>query len=262
MDIIKNIFLQRKLIINLAKNDFKTRYAGSIFGIFWAFVQPVVTIVVYWLVFAVGFKSGQNMDVPFVLYLISGIIPWFLLSDSISGGSSSLVSYSFLVKKVVFPVEVIPTVKLVAALIVHIFFVVFTMILCVCYGYWPSLYWIQILYYSFCTFTLALGISYFFGAITCFFRDMSQIVSIILQVGVWTAPIMWDVNLIGVEHQWILKLNPIYYIVFGYRDAFYDENWFFEKPLLTLYYWAVTIVLFIVGSVVFKKLRPHFADVL
>ena len=98
-EVIKN----RRLIARLAKNDFKTRYAGSYLGIIWAFVQPVVTVLVYWLVFGFGFKNAQNTGVPFVLYLTSGIVPWFFMRSMLGTGANVLAKYSHLVKKIKFP---------------------------------------------------------------------------------------------------------------------------------------------------------------
>ena len=131
MDIYKN----RRLVAKLAKNDFKTRYAGSYLGIVWAFIQPVITILVYWFVFSVGFRSGTgNLGFPFVLYLVAGIVPWFFFQDALIGGTNSLLEYNYLVKKVVFNISVLPVVKIISAMFVHAFFVLFTIILYAAYG--------------------------------------------------------------------------------------------------------------------------------
>ena len=101
------------MIYKLAKNDFKTKYAGSYLGIIWAFIQPVITVLVYWFVFEVGFRGGSDsLPVPFVLYLVAGIIPWFFFQDGLTGGTNSLLEYSYLVKKVVFNISVLPVVKI------------------------------------------------------------------------------------------------------------------------------------------------------
>jgi len=113
----------RKLIFSLAKNDFKTKYAGSYLGIIWAFIQPIITVLIYWFVFQVGFKSAPMKDFPFVLWLIAGIIPWFFFQESLMNATNSLLEYSYLVKKVVFKVSVLPLVKIISALFVHIFFI-------------------------------------------------------------------------------------------------------------------------------------------
>jgi len=177
------LYQNRKLVLSLAKNDFKTKYAGSYLGIVWAFIQPIVTILVYWFVFSVGLKAGTVSDYPFVLYLVSGIVPWFFFQDALNGGTNALLEYNYLVKKVVFKISILPIVKIISALFVHVFFVVFALILCACYGYTPSLYTLQIIYYSVCTFLFVLGLVYATSAIVIFFRDLTQIINIGLQVG-------------------------------------------------------------------------------
>ena len=258
------LYQNRKLVLSLAKNDFKTKYAGSYLGIVWAFIQPIVTILVYWFVFSVGLKAGTVSDYPFVLYLVSGIVPWFFFQDASNGGTNALIEYNYLVKKVVFKISILPIVKIISALFVHVFFVAFALILCACYGYTPSLYTLQIIYYSVCTFLFVLGLVYATSAIVIFFRDLTQIISIFLQVGVWLTPIMWDINMLS-SHPWLIKLfklNPMYYVVTGYRDSMLGHIGIWNHASWTIYFWVVTILLFGLGSVIFKRLKPHFADVL
>lgn len=261
-----DVYKNRRLVFKLAKNDFKTKYAGSYLGIIWAFIQPIVTILVYWFVFSVGFKpTMDNVGVPFVLYLVAGIVPWFFFQDALVGGTNALLEYNYLVKKVVFNISVLPVVKVISALFVHGFFVMFTIILYLFYGHYPDLYYLQILYYSLCVFLLVLGLCYATCAVVIFFRDLTQIINIVLQVGVWLTPIMWVAENALQDHpllQKILQINPMYYVVSGYRDSFIMKDWFWERPLWTLYFWVFTILCFLGGNWVFKRLRVHFADVL
>ena len=261
-DIIRN----RRLIAKLAWNDFRTRYAGSYLGIVWAFIQPIITILVYWFVFSVGFRAGTgDLGIPFVLYLVAGIVPWFFFQDGLIGGTASLLEYNYLVKKVVFNISVLPVVKILSAAVVHCFFVLFTIILYMGYGHFPDFYYLQIIYYSGCTFVLILGISYFTCSVVVFFRDLSQIISILLQVGIWLTPIMWvaEDNLAG--HPAILKilkLNPMYYVVSGCRDSLISKKLIIDHPWWTLYFWTVTLLCLAVGTTVFRRLKIHFADIL
>ena len=248
------LYQNRKLVLSLAKNDFKTKYAGSYLGIVWAFIQPIVTILVYWFVFSVGLKAGT----------VSDIIPWFFFQDALNGGTNALIEYNYLVKKVVFKISILPIVKIISALFVHVFFVAFALLLCACYGYTPSLYTLQIIYYSVCTFLFVLGLVYATSAIVIFFRDLAQIIGIFLQVGVWLTPIMWDIDMLS-SHPWLIKLfklNPMYYVVTGYRDSMLGHVGIWNHASWTIYFWVVTILLFGLGSVIFKRLKPHFADVL
>ena len=260
------LYQNRKLIWTLAKNDFRTKYAGSYLGIIWAFVQPVVTVMVYWFIFGVV-RQGAPKAVPFVLWLVCGLVPWFFFQDALVQGTNALIEYSYLVKKVVFDISVLPVVKLLSALVIHLFFVAFAMILFACYGYYPDIYYLEILYYMICLFFLILAIVYTTSSVIVFFRDMGQIVSILLQIGVWLTPVMWDLSFLN-GYSWgstvmrILKLNPFYYIVHGYRNAFIEQRWFWEDKLLTIYFWAFLIVCYVFSTWVFNRLKGHFADVL
>ncbi len=264
MNYIKEIISNRKLIANLSFNDFKTKYAGSFLGIVWAFIQPLITIFVYWFAFQVGLRSQDVGNFPFALWFMAGLIPWFFFSDGLNGGTNALIDYSYLVKKVVFNIDILPLVKVISAVFVHIFFIVFLLIMYALYGYYPDLYSLQILYYSLCLFLLVLGLSYITAPLVVFFRDLGQIVNIILQVGVWMTPILWNIDTMQVSDtiKKLLKLNPVYYVVQGYRDALINKAGFWEHPWLTLYFWLFTLLAFFIGTRLFKKLRLHFADVL
>ncbi len=262
--LIRELYRNRRLVFSLAKNDFKTKYAGSYFGTIWAFVQPVVTICVYWFVFGLALRGGADRGVPFVLWLVAGLVPWFFFQDGLVGGTSSLLEYNYLVKKVVFNIRILPVVKVISASFVHCFFVLIVLVIYTCMGYPPTLYALQLIYYSFCIFMLILAVTYFSSAVVVFFRDLSQIINIGLQVGVWVTPIMWnfsDLGLTGILTK-ILKLNPVFYVVQGYRESLIDHVGFWQHPCLTLYFWVFTLLLFFLGTRLFKKLQVHFADVL
>ena len=259
MDIYKN----RRLVAKLAKNDFKTRYAGSYLGIVWAFIQPVITILVYWFVFSVGFRSGTgDLGVPFVLYLVAGIVPWFFFQDALIGGTNSLLEYNYLVKKVVFKISILPIIKIIAATFIHAFFVLVLLIVAALNGYYPSLYTLQVFYYSFCMFVFVLALSYTTCSVVIFFRDLQSIVNIFLQVGMWATPVLWNINDFPMKLQMIVKINPLVYIVEGYRSAVYGKQWFWEDFYSTVYFWIITVVLFGIGALIFKKLKIHFADIM
>lgn len=266
---IKEAWSNRKLIFKLAKNDFKTRYAGSYLGIVWAFVQPIITIIVYWFVFEYGLSAGAQLsrsgiEIPFVLWLSAGLIPWFFFSEALSSATNALIEYNYLVKKVVFKIEILPIVKVISALFVHAFFVAFILILYACYGHFPDVYTLQVVYYSFCMCMLVLAISYTTCSVVVFFRDLAHIIGIILQVGVWATPIMWQFSIIhNAVLQFIFKLNPMFYIVQGYREALIEKTFVWQSALgQTAYFWGLTLFLFIFGKSMFKKLKPHFSDVL
>jgi len=263
----KELWQSRKLIWKLAKNDFKKRYAGSYLGFVWAMVQPVVTVVMYWIVFDKVFDTRSQLvaggiEVPYVLYLTAGLVPWFYFQETIVNGTMALLEYNYLVKKVVFNISILPIIKLIAATFIHVFFMVVLVVVSVGYGYYPNAYTLQLIYYSICLFLLVLAMSYLTCAIVVFFRDLAQIINIALQIGMWATPILWDISVVPDSLKPVFKLNPMVYIVEGFRNAIYGELWFFEHFYSSTYFWIVTVMLFCVGSLIFKRLRPHFADVL
>lgn len=261
-DFVYELFLNRSMIFRLAKNDFKTKYSGSYFGTFWAFVQPIVTVLVYWFVFQVGFNSSSIDGFPFVIWLIAGMVPWFLFNDGWFGGTNCLMEYSYLVKKVVFKISILPIVKIMSAVFVNLFFIAFMLIVYGLYGYQYDLYCIQLLYYECCMIFLLLGLSFICCSLVVFFKDLTQIINIILQIGVWITPIMWNKNMLPMQYMWILKANPIFYIVQGVRDSLLYKKWFWEDIYWTVYFWIIVGILFFIGITIFKKLRVHFSDVL
>lgn len=262
------LFQNRHLIWKLAKNDFKKRYAGSYLGAVWALAQPVVTVSMYYIVFDKIFNNSRQVtaggaEVPFVLFLTAGLVPWFFLSEALNNGTNALLEYNYLVKKVVFKISILPIIKVIAACFIHVFFVGILLLVACIYGYFPTVYTIQLVYYSACLFIFVLALSYSSCAIVVFFKDLSQIINIALQIGMWATPILWNINDMG-QSGWImlLKLNPLVYIVNGYRSAVYEREWFFQDFFSTMYFWIITMVLFGIGALIFKRLKVHFADVL
>ncbi|MCR5715650.1 MAG: ABC transporter permease [Lachnospiraceae bacterium] len=263
------LYENRQLIWRLARNDFKKRYAGSYLGMVWALAQPVVTVVMYWFVFDNFFGQkaqlvSYGIEMPYVLYLTAGLVPWFYFTEAWQNGTTALLEYNYLVKQVVFKISILPIIKIVAATFVHLFFVVVMLAVAAMYGVYPTIYTIQIIYFSACMFFFILGLSYATCALVIFFRDLTQIIAIFLQVGMWATPILWNITMLDDKPVLlrIIKLNPLVYIVNGYRSALVEQTWFFEDFYSTIYFWIVTVAIFGLGALIFKRLKPQFADVL
>lgn len=256
-----------ELIWKLAKNDFKNRYAGSYLGALWAMVQPVITVLMYYIVFDKIFQSRSEavaggIPIPYVLFLTAGLVPWFYFSEGLSNGTNSLVQYNYLVKKVVFNIDILPVIKVIAASFIHVFFACVLLVVAAIYGYYPNLYSFQLIYYSLCMFMLLLALSYTTSAVMVFFKDLGQIIQILLQIGMWATPILWNIGSIPEKWQIVMKLNPVAYIVLGYRATICENKGFWVDWKYTLYFWGFVAVLFFVGRKIFTKLKVHFADVL
>lgn len=260
---LKMIKKNKEIVWNLAVNDFSTKYAGSVFGTFWAFVQPIVTILIYACVFQYGLKSTSPVEnTSYIFWFASGMVPWFFFSDGIRAVTNVLVEYSYLVKKVVFDIELLPIIKILSAFFVHLVFIGLLFIIAFFNNEKISIYAIQLVYYIVCTVILIYAIGKFTLSIVPFFRDLGQIVNIILDVALWATPIIWSYQIVPEKFQWIVKLNPVFYLIEGYRDSLINQHWFTENWALTIYFWAVVLVILILGNTVFNRMKPQFADVL
>ena len=260
INIIKEIWENRRLLFDLSRKDFKKRFSGTYFGISWAFIQPILSILVYIFAFQLGFRSADIEGVPYAMWFTCGIVPWLFLSDGISTASSSFLEYDYLIKKVKFNITILPLVKIFSALYIHLFFVLITIIMSFIFQIPPSLQMIQVVYYAFCAVCLLFAFTLLTSTIMVFFRDLSQIISVILLIGMWGTPIAWNLENFSENVHVYFKANPFYYIIEGYRDSVLGRQWFWERPVLTIYFWVVVLVLLIIGGFVFNKMKEYFAE--
>lgn len=260
-DFFAEIYEKRRLIYDLAKRNFQQQYMGSYLDFVWVFLQPLIFISVLYGVFTIGLRSGRSMEVPFVVYLITGMIAWNFFAEILNSMPGVIRSHSFLVNKVDFRLSVLPIVKILSVVIPHFVFVVIALAVCWYNGIAPSLYTLQVLYYLSAMIALLLGLGWMTSSTSLFVRDVANVVKIIVQFGFWLTPIFWDIKKIPAAYQWIIKLNPMYYIVSGYRDSLVFHVPFWTRPVETLYFWAVILIFLYLGITIFSKLRPHFAEV-
>ncbi len=262
LSFLTTILERRKLVYSMARREVSSKYVGSAFGIVWAVAQPLVMISVFWFIFSIGFRVSPRNDVPFVVWLAAGMAPWFAFADIMNLATSAVISNGNLIKKTFFPSEILPVIRAVSGLFSHLIFVTIVLCLIGLMQMEISFYFFQSLYYLCCLFFLALGLSWTFASLTVFLRDIRHMVAIVMQVGFWATPIFWDINMMSGTVQKILKLNPVYYIIQGYRESFIYFTPFWHHPVYTLYFWGVTSLLFLGGMFVFARLKPQFPDVL
>ncbi len=249
------------LFYELLKRDLQQKYVGSYLGILWVLLQPFLFVSVLYLVFRIGFRAGKTNEMPFSVYLLCGMTVWLFFSESISLNTRVIQSYSFLVKKIDFRLGILPVVKIIVSLIPHVFLILISIIVAWTEGYMPSLYLLQLIFYSIGLCVLLLGICWLTSSVSLFIKDVSSVVSVILQFGLWVSPVFWNVTDLPSEYQWIAKLNPLHYVMTGYRDSIVLRIGFWERMNEALYFWSFALTMFFAGFYVFKRLRPHMAEV-
>jgi len=257
LDILK----KRAIILELAKRDFQREYQGSYLGFVWMFLQPLLFISVLYMVFTLGFRAGVSDGMPFALYLVTGMICWIYLSSNLVSMTHAIKNHAFLVKKVDFRLSILPIVKLLSSLVAHVALVLLAIGIAWYKGYSPSLYTLQVVYYFAAMSALLLGLGWLTSSTSIFVKDISKLVSVMVQFGFWLTPVFWNIKMIPERYRWVIELNPAYYLVSGYRDSLVDRVAFWDKPLITAYYWVITLLFLLAGISVYRKLKPHFAEV-
>lgn len=248
-----------KLVID----DLKRRQSGSFLGIAWQFIIPIFQICLLWFVFSYGFKANNvnNETLPFIVWLVAGIIAWNFFCDGLISSSFSILDYSFLVKKISFKTENLPLIRVMSSLVIHFGLLILMLSISLINGVMPVLTWLLIPYYSFCLLIFILALGFFTSAVMPFFRDLNNILSLGLQLGFWLTPVFWDFSLLPNKVRFIFMFNPLYYIISGYRNSLAGTANAFDLNL-TLVFWVVTLVVFYLAFKFFKRMKPQFADVL
>lgn len=263
MEFLKTVVNNRKMIIQLGKNDFRNRFAGTSLGAIWGFVSPFIFMLTYVIVFQYILKTGSSGDYPYIVWFLPGMSIWMFLSDSIISSSNSIRSYSYLVKKVVFPVDIIPIISLTASSIVGMFLFVISIIVAALYGYIVNVF--EFIYVIIAAYALIISVTRLTSAISTLVPDFTQLLSVCMQLFMWLTPIMWNLSMI--ENHIILskliKCMPFTYLITAFREVFIDGNIIYQgNGIYTIVFWVIVVLFYIWGNFVFKKNKKDFADVL
>jgi ABC-type polysaccharide/polyol phosphate export permease len=243
--------------------DMRARYMGSFLGFFWSVIHPIAQLTIYYFVFSVVLKMRLGPEyggTSFAVWLIAGLLPWMLFAEAVTRAPNAVLDQSNLVKKMVFPSEIFPIVNLTAAIVNHLIGLAILLGFLVLSGYGLSFKIVLILPYLFLTGLLVLGISWLLSAVNVFLRDIGQIISVVVNVWFFLTPIVYPPSLVPESVRGLLGLNPMFYVVDGYRIALLG-NAPVSVPGLT-YVFLLGLVVFALGGMTFKKLKPAFADVL
>lgn len=257
MKILKEIYEYRQMIFSLVKKDLRGRYKGSVLGFLWTFVNPLLQLLVYSVVFSSVMKV-TDVD-KYYLFLFVALIPWIFFSSSLTGGSMSVLGSKNMITKIYFPREVLPIAYVTSCFVnmLYSFIVVFIVVIFSGVGInfvaLLTLPLVMIVEYIF-----ALGISLIVSSVNVYFRDLQHILSIVSMAWMYFTPIIYNINDIPEKWQSIFRLNPMCHVITAYRDILYYK----EVPEMgsLLITGVVSILVLIVGFVIFAKLKRRFAE--
>lgn len=256
MFIIKELYLYRHMIFRMVQQELKSRYKGAILGFLWTFINPLLQLFIYIIVFS---KIMKNDIKNYPIFLFVALIPWIFFSNSAVGGSVSVISKKELIKKIYFPRMVIPISFVTTSFVNMIlsFFIIFAVL--IFSGYGINIFLLKYLFIAFLNeYIFVLGISLITSSVTVYFRDMEHILNIFVMAWQYLTPIMYSDDMIPDEYIYLFKLNPMTHIIKLYRTILYYK----EIPELAVVVKSIVISLFIliIGVIIFNKLQKGFAE--
>jgi lipopolysaccharide transport system permease protein len=253
-------FSKRHAIFELARREFESQHRGTYLGILWAYLMPLTYTLILTVVFTIGLRSNPGGNVPFLAYLIAGMIPWQYVSQNLGALTRSIKTHSFLIKKGDFNLGILPLSKLLSEIVPHLVLVGAAIIICWCHGLPPGVYTLQVFYYLFAASMLLLGLGWLTSATCLFVEDIANVVTIVVQFGFWLTPIFWNLDRMPPQYRIYFKLNPVYYIINGYRNSLIYHIPFWSEPLWGGLFWLNTLAILWLGATVFRRLKPHFGE--
>ncbi|MEY3050787.1 MAG: hypothetical protein RLY31_572 [Bacteroidota bacterium] len=257
---LKDLVGQRSAILALSRRDFKRKYIRHFFGLVWAVLDPFLFVSILYFVFQSRFGGGLVEGIPYVVYMLCG----YVVLDIYNTQQQIITvvrDHQYLLKKVHFRISSLPIIRLLSNLLMHGVILAVTVVVLLANEIHPSLYWLQLAYYVAAVSTLLVGLGLITSSVYLFFPDIANIMGIANRMMVFITPIFWRSNDVPDTVALLLKLNPLCYVIQGYRDSFLYERGFWEHPLETLYFWTVSGIVLFIGIKVFRRLRPHFAEI-
>lgn len=261
--VITENWKNRKRMFRLANYELKAQNNGTVFGFFWNFLNPALQILVYWFVFSIGLQvKAPQGEYPYIIWMIVGIIPWFYISTALQTSAMSIYSYNSILKRVNLPLSIVPVKTVFSGFIGHVeaMLVVFAIIL-LSGSPVKSTVW-QLPYYMFAMVCFLTGWSLFASAITVVFKDFQKILSAVIRLLFYISPIVWSQENLPDNLQAILSYNPFAYILQGYRNCILYGYSLTVYWKMGLYFWAFTILLFLLGASIHMKFRKKFMDLI
>ena len=256
MKLLKEIYGYRQMILSLVRRDLRGRYKGSVLGFLWTFINPLMQLVIYTIVFSTILRSDIE---KYYLFLFVALIPWIFFSSALTGGASAITSQQSMVTKIYFPREVLPIAYVTSCFVnmLYCFIVVFAVVLFSGVGInFTAILFLPLVMVI--EYIMALGIALISSSITVYFRDFEHISNILSMAWIYLTPVMYDIEIVPEELKHIFYANPMTPVIMAYRDILYYS----QIPELNTLISAVVfgVVMLLTGIVLFGKLKRRFAE--
>ncbi len=255
MNFFKELYHYRELLKTNVKKDIRGKYKGSFLGILWSFINPLLQVLVYALVFPYIMKVETE---NYLIFLICGIIPWTWFITSISQGTTSITNNANLIKKVYFPREILPISVVTSGLVNFLISCLIILIFVICGGLGITWHLVFLPFIIIVQYLFTLALIFVLSAFNVYVKDVEYIVAFIINMLFYATPILYTTEMFSGPILWLFRLNPLAHLINAYRDVFYVHHIPNLASLTVLF--GVCIILIVVGYFIFKKLEKRFAE--
>lgn len=266
MSITQKLFLDiyhhRHILWVLSIQQLRNKYLGTLGGLIWAIVHPIVLLFVFWGALVYGLKTHASGDQPYLLVLFCGLIVWMTFSEAVSAAPNIIIGHSYLISKISFPYEILPLTNIISSFFTHFISFLFLILMFIFYQKIPGPSVFFLLYYMMCLLVLMAGLSWLLSALNVVYRDTAQVVNIFLNLWFWVTPLIWDPKMLPKELSFIVTCNPLAYIMNGYRSALLSSDFHMPGMQETVIFWMMALSFWWMGTKIFSHLKHSFADIL
>src|SRR5699024_6045091 len=262
---IAHFYLVRRLSIY----DVKSKNQNNYLGIVWEVLTPVISILIYWFVFGTLRSRAPiemgGIEVPFFYWLFIGFVVWTFFYQASIEASKSIYTRLKMLSKMNFPSSVISNIPISSKFYTHIIMLVLAFIVFQFAGYYVSIYMIQILYFIFASYVLIYAFALITSTLSTLIRDVHLLLNSLLRMLLYLSGVLWPLTMLSdfPTLMVLMKLNPLVYLIEGYRAAFFGTEWYLVTAWeYSLYFWGLMLVMLLIGSVLHVKFRRNFIDYL
>ena len=267
--VLKENFTNLYRIYSITRYELLSEMRESKLGLFWNFAHPLIQVLTYWFAFGIVFNKkdvvSYGTQVPYIYWMMGGIVVWFFISPAITNGCNAIYSKRNVITKMKFPVSILPATVILKELFNHLCLLLIVIIALILGGFYPTIHWLGILYYMVCAVLLGISLSMTLSVLNMLARDVRKLVLACMRLLLYLTPVLWNLESVGHLPKivtYIMKANPIYYIIQGYRDCFFFHQGIFAYNNSMIVFWVETIVLFVFGSYIMCKFKKKFIDLI
>jgi len=256
-----DLWRYRELFYILSWRDISVRYKQTVIGVLWALIRPVLTMVVFTVIFGKMAKFPSDGNAPYAIMVYAGMLPWQFFSSAITATSNSLVGNAQLITKVYFPRLIIPVSSIITSFVDFIISFIILIFLMFYFSFLPTWRMAYLLGFLIITFLTALGFGLFITSLNVKYRDFRYIVPFIVQLGLYISPVGFSSSVIPEKYRLLYSLNPMVGVIDGFRWSILGDNSNIYIPgfILSLF---VAVIFLIIGLMKFRKMEKTFADII